>query len=81
LVLGPTPALCDLMTDLLIVRHRAVGPVRLAIGQLLADLRAVSEVRWGAAQGDQARADALRTAPGPRPPKGTGAERDRAPPS
>jgi hypothetical protein len=76
-----TPALCGLMTDLLIVRHRAAGPVRLAIGQLLADLRAVTEVRWGAARGDQARTHALQTAPGPRPPKGIGAERDRAPPS
>jgi hypothetical protein len=76
-----TPDLCNLMTDLLIVRHRAAGPVRLAVGQLLADLRAVTEVRQGAARGDQASAPALRTAPGPRPPEGTGAERDEATPT
>jgi hypothetical protein len=75
-----TPALCNLMTDLLIVRHRAAGPVRLATGQLLADLRAVTEVRWGTARGDQARAHALQTTPGPRPPEGAGAERDEASP-
>ena len=69
------------MTDLLIVRHRAAGPVRLATGQLLADLRAVTEVRWGTARGDQARADARLTAPGPRPPERARAERDKAPPT
>jgi hypothetical protein len=69
-----TPALCSLMTDLLIVRYRAAGPVRLAIGQLLADLRAVTEVRQGAAQGNQASSHALQTAPDPRPPERARAE-------
>ena len=69
------------MTDLLIVRHRAAGPVRLAIGQLLADLRAVTEVRQGAAQGNQASSHALQTAPDPRPPERARAERDKAPPT
>jgi hypothetical protein len=76
-----TPARGDLIPDLLIVRHRAAGPGRLAIGQLLADLRAVSAVRWGEPPGGtKAVPLALQTAPGPRPPEGAPAQRDEASP-
>jgi hypothetical protein len=76
-----TPDLCNLMTDLLIVRHRAAGPVRLAIGQLLADLRAVTEVRQGAAQGNQASAPAALGERGTRPHGEARQGRDEATPT
>jgi hypothetical protein len=76
-----TPALCNLMTNLLIARQRAVGPVRLAIGQLLADLRAVSEVRWDAARGNQARTSAALGERGTRPHGGARQGRDEATPT
>jgi|SRR6516164_5022457 hypothetical protein len=76
-----TPALCGLMTDLLIVRHCAVGPVRLAIGQLLADLRAVTEVRQGAVQGNQASAPAALGERGTRLHGGARQGRDEAKPT